>query len=304
MAEHNDIRSAEVVAMLRAVACKEAGATFAEGDRLARLFLRTPSRILVDAMPQALLRALIERRSPGSYGFAIARTAYFDAALQDAVIGGAQQVVVLGAGYDSRALRFAQQLSETAVFEADHPATQERKRAILRRAGLTLPATHRFVPVDLNSDCLAAALSAAGFKSSKRTALLWEGVSYYLPPAAIARILAFAGGLAIGSTLTFDYAIKRFVEGDASTHGGPEVARWLECIGEPFRFGMEPEEAPLRLGEHGLDVLHDLSPRQIETRYLGAGRRTLGHVRFLQAVTNGRDAAAAVAPARHSEDVS
>src|SRR6476469_6821790 len=59
------------------------------------------------------------------------RTRILDDILLEFVARGGTQVVLLGAGYDCRALRFAERLAGATVFEVDHPATQGRKRRVL-----------------------------------------------------------------------------------------------------------------------------------------------------------------------------
>src|SRR6185503_11837805 len=138
------------------------------------------SRILARVLPQFLLKGLFDRVAPGSYCFTIARTRHFDEALLAACRNGVEQVVLLGAGYDSRAFRFADELSGITVFEVDHPGTQARKRAILEAGGKAL-GNLRYVPLDFTVGSLEKALADAGFVPGRRTLFLWEGVSYYLP---------------------------------------------------------------------------------------------------------------------------
>ena len=102
------------------------------------------------------------------------------------------------------------------------------------------------------------------------------------------RVLAFAASCAPGSSIIFDYALKSFVEGDVSTHGGQQVANWMKNIGEPFLFGLEPANASYFLAERKLRVLSDFGPLELEKRYLGmksgaALGRTFGHIRIIHA---------------------
>src|SRR6185436_20959758 len=135
MSQLTAIQSAETLAALRALAVGEQHLATPCIDRFARQFLSLKSRLLLALTPQRILSKLIERAAPGSYCFAIARTRHFDEALLAALRDGVEQVVILGAGYDSRAFRFADELSGITVFEVDHPGTQARKRAILEAGG-------------------------------------------------------------------------------------------------------------------------------------------------------------------------
>src|SRR5690242_20081967 len=111
MAQLDAIQSAETVAALRALAGTESGLATPCRDLFARHFLGLKNRLLLNFAPQGMLRSIIERVSPGSYCFTIARTRHFDEALLAAIRDGVKQVVILGAGYDSRAFRFQEQLT-------------------------------------------------------------------------------------------------------------------------------------------------------------------------------------------------
>ena len=284
------IRSAETLAALRALAAGERSLSVRCSDRYARHFLARGTRTLFDLAPRAVLKSVIEHAAPGSYCFAIARTRHFDQALLAAIDAGAQQLVLLGAGYDSRAFRFESELARVRVFEVDHPGTQARKTQILADRIGRLPENLELISCDFNRQSLSDELARRGFKPELRTIFLWEGVSYYLPQAAIDAVLTFVAKCAPGSGVVFDYALSSFVAGDTSTYGGSQVARWLKNIGEPFLFGLDAGEATSFLARHGLHVVSDLGPADLERRYLATTRdgslgRTLGHVRIAHAQT-------------------
>lgn len=291
MARHAAIRSAETLAALRAAAARDDRLAVACADRLAKHFLGTGYWLTGQAVPHRFVTWITEYIAPGSYCFTIARTRHFDDTLLAEVRRGAEQVVLLGAGYDSRGLRFERELGGLAVFEVDHPGTQERKRRLLAAAKRPVPANIAFVPVDFNRTSLAAALAAQGFSRRLRTVFLWEGVSYYLPRPIVEDVLDFVGGCSGGSSVVFDYALASFVAGDTSTFGGEQVARWLRRIGEPFLFGLNAQESAPFLAKHALDIVSDLGPRELEATYLRTRRggllgRTLGHVRIVHARTS------------------
>jgi methyltransferase (TIGR00027 family) len=282
------VASAETLATLRAVVANETRLAVRCVDHFAEQFIAARSRILARVLPQSILRALFDRLAPGSYCFTIARTRHFDEALLAACRAGVEQVVLLGAGYDSRAFRFANELFGINVFEVDHPGTQARKRRILEAAQGKVPGNLRFVALDFTAGSLEKALADSGFDAGRRTLFLWEGVSYYLPLPAIASVLDLVARCAPGSSIMLDYAIKSFVDGDTSTYGGREVAAWLKKIGEPFLFGLDPGEVAPFLADHKLRLISDVGPADLESRYLETRAgvslgQTLGHVHILQA---------------------
>jgi methyltransferase (TIGR00027 family) len=287
MTDQVAIRSAETMAFMRAVVSGEKSLAVRLEDRLARHFLGNKYRLLVSLSFQSTLRAALEYVVPGSYGFTIARTRHFDENLLAECRAGAEQVVLLGAGYDSRAFRFKEALRNVRVFEIDHPGTQARKRQLLSRTKETVPANLTFIPVDFTTQSLPEVLAAHGFAADKKTIYLWEGVSYYLPRSVVKDVLAFVGSCA-GSSVIFDYATKAYVDGDTASLGGKQVARWLKRIREPFLFGLDPQETRAFLATQSLDVVSEFGPAELADAYLrtGDGRRVgglFGHIRMVHA---------------------
>src|SRR5271163_1319337 len=292
MTQQAAIQSAETMAFLRAVVAGEQNLAVRSEDLLAKHFLGCKYRLLVGVGLQAVTRRILELAVPGSYGFAIARTRHFDEILLSEVGAGVEQVVLLGAGYDSRPFRFRGALGKVRVFEIDHPGTQARKRRMLDEIGAASPPNLSYIAADFNRQSLPQALADHGFSPDRKTLFLWEGVSYYLPRPVVEGVLDFVSGCAVGSSIVFDYATKAFVDGDISTYGGAQVARWLKKIREPFLFGLDPEETPEFLGARKLQAVSDLGPEDLAKTYLKSkdGRciaRTFGHVRMVHARTPG-----------------
>jgi methyltransferase (TIGR00027 family) len=242
MTQHAAIQSAETMAFLRAVVASEQNLAVRSEDLLAKNFLGRKYRFLTAVGWQALTRRILEVAVPGSYGFTIARTRHFDEVLLSEVRAGVEQVVLLGAGYDSRPFRFRDALEDIRVYEIDHPGTQARKRRMLDEIGETSPPNLSYIAADFNHQSLPEVLADHGFSLDRKALFLWEGVSYYLPRPVVEGVLDFVSSCAGGSSIVFDYATKTFVNGDTSTYGGAQVARWLKKIREPFLFGLDPEE--------------------------------------------------------------
>jgi methyltransferase (TIGR00027 family) len=184
-----------------------------------------------------------------SHGF---RTRAFDAALLDALHHGATQVVVLGAGYDSRGYRFEKELKGVGFFEVDAGPTQaykiERVKEILGR----VPPHVVYVPMDFTKDNLLDQLSKAGYSEHAQTFFLWEGVTFYLPEAAVNETLHFVRDHAApNSRLAFNYTFSR----DPNINN-PEsqYARW----GEPWLFGFPESGAADYVRAEGLGVVSDV----------------------------------------------
>lgn len=280
------VHSAQTVSLLRAVAANDAAAHC--NDYLAKQFLTPAYKWLLRLAPHRLLKAYIHWKAPGSYPFIITRTRLFDQLLQQQIDAGVRQVVLLGAGYDTRPLRFASTLKDLSVFEVDVPGTQLYKRTKLGKTSGAGSHGITFIPVDLNRKSFDKVLLQHGFSPRLKTLFLWEGVSYYLPQPAVERVLDFVSGCAVGSSIVFDYATRDFIDGDQNTYGGKQVARWLKKIKEPFLFGMNKEETAAFLRGCHLTLTADYGPEDLEKKYLRTtnGRllgRTFGHVRMAHA---------------------
>src|SRR5580693_2716675 len=127
------------------------------------------------------------------------RTAFFDQVVVDSIDSGVRQVVIGGAGYDGRALRYAK--PGVRWFEVDHPATQADKRERLAR--LSTDTGHiRFIPADFTADPIAEPLIAAGLDPGRPALFLLEGVAVYLHPPVVEGVLTqFRAATAVGARL-------------------------------------------------------------------------------------------------------
>jgi methyltransferase (TIGR00027 family) len=229
MRERMPSQTAAMVAVLRALA--DRGYTHVDGfeDPIAQAFLtrfwsgafHLADRGLAHTQPQIRDRIIDE------FDTVAVRVRAIDEELESALAAGVRQVVILGAGLDTRAFRL-RSLADSDVFEVDHPATQGFKA---RRAA-TLPVlakSLRFVKVDFEREPLGPALTAAEFDSRQPSAWIWEGVVMYLTDAALAETLRSVATLsAPGSRLLVHYH-----EPDRSK-GSAKWIRWItRSVGEP-----------------------------------------------------------------------
>jgi methyltransferase (TIGR00027 family) len=202
----------------------------------------------------------------------VARTRFIDDVVS-ARADTASQMVILGAGFDTRAHRLAAAGALT-TFEVDHPATQARKRAVLERLGLP-EARVTYVAVDFEHDRLDERLRAAAFDASRPTIFVWEGVTNYLSPTAVDATLATIRDLAAsGSLVVFTYVHAGVIDG---TVHFDEAARWLhnvERAGEPWIFGLRPDEVGEFLRVRGYTLESDASTEELGDRWFPARGRS------------------------------
>jgi len=239
-------------------------------DPLAVSLLDQPLRAVAKASAMPVLGrvipALYDIGWPGPRPSAVARTRLIDETLEQLVASGTAQLVILGAGYDSRAWRLPA-LRGVRVIEVDRLETQRDKLARLRHGGHDARAVS-FAPVDFEVDRLADAVERAGLDRSVPSVWLWEGVTNYLSPEAVDRTLATIKELAApGSWVLFTYVHRGALDG--STHFA-EAKRWTRSVaraGEPWTFGLEPARLAAFLDARGLTLEWECSTAEAGRRY-------------------------------------
>jgi methyltransferase (TIGR00027 family) len=214
-------RTAMYAAAHRYVANREADSRFRGPDHLAGLFL--PPRVKYFLRFDFIHRR-IRRKIPGVYEYVCARTMFFDGMFREALADDIPQIVFLGAGYDTRALRFMDAIQGTRIIELDAPAIQAHKKELLQKQGMQLPPQLSFAPIDFAAQDLGQALAKAGYDASQKTLFIWEGVIYYLTEEAIKKTLAFIrNNSGPGSYVAFDYFYKSAVEGNSDLYGAKQA---------------------------------------------------------------------------------
>lgn len=166
-----------------------------------------------------------------------ARTKFFDRVVVRALERGVTQFVLLGAGYDGRALRYGR--PGTSWWEVDHPNTQADKLARLSRLGIETPHV-TFVPFDLEEAGLGAALAARGFNTEAPTVICCEGVIPYLTRSAVERLLGECRAVASpGTRLAASVSLAR---GPDEAGARQALARATGELGEPLSEPLAPDE--------------------------------------------------------------
>jgi methyltransferase (TIGR00027 family) len=274
-------RTAEYMAFFRALESARPPRKRLFTDSFAMQFLRPGLRRAVYFSRVPVLGALIprylDRRLPGARTSGVARTCLIDDTLCQALREAIGQVVILGAGFDCRAYRLAG-IGSAAVFELDHPATLSVKRAHLRRALANLPHNVRFVEIDFDRQSLGEVLAQAGLDSLSPAVFLWEGVTNYLSADAVDAVLRFVASCAAGSRLIFTYIDRRALDGSGLFEGAADLMGEVARLGEPWTFGLDPEELPNYLRARGLRLERDVGARECRRQYFGPdGERMNGY---------------------------
>ncbi len=203
------------------------------------------------------------------------RTAYLERRMS-ALVGGSgsprpRQVVLLGAGFDVRAARFRRE--GVPFFEVDAPATSAEKQARLRALGDYPIGAATYVTCDFAHDDFLDRLALAGFDRAAPAVFIWEGVTCYLPEAAVRATLSrVAGGTHEESVVMFDFLGRRMVERAARDEGDLRAAEVVDGLGEPLRFGTN-DILPL-LYECGFRSVHVTSFDELALNLTGSYDRS------------------------------
>jgi|SRR5687768_17953076 len=272
-------RTAEQNALFRALEARRPAARRIVGDPHAELFLSWPYRIVAAAgrwqVWNGFAARFIDRRWPGVRPTVIARTRAIDSlVVAEAPVAG--QVVILGAGLDTRAWRL-DALAGRTVFEVDHPDTQRHKRARLRSAGLDVSQV-RFVGTDFNLDQLGEVLARAGLDHETPTLILWEGTTNYLSPDAVDATLRWCAQAPAGSQVIFTYIDQAVLDDPGRFYGADRVLSTVRRAGEPMVFGLDPADLAGYLAERGLTLTSDTGAADLRRQVYGEASTAMrGH---------------------------
>jgi len=239
--------------------------------RAAHQLLDPPPRILEDPVAVAVLGPGAEQRirevaarSQAPEGRAlrahmVLRSRFAEDRLAVAVSRGVTQYVILGAGFDTFAVRQPAWAQQLRILEVDHAGTQELKRAHLAAAGLVLPPNAGFASIDFEREALRDGLLRQGISPSQRTFFSWLGVTMYLPTAAIDAVLRSVAEFPEGSEIVLTFA--------SASDTPRAVAERAAHIGEPWLSFFEPAEMRGKLLAAGFTSVELLAPSVAQERY-------------------------------------
>jgi methyltransferase (TIGR00027 family) len=239
-------------------------------DYLAERIMPFGARVMA-AIPFVRRLVMAKMFPAGIYEYVSARTREMDAAFLEALDAGFAQIVLLGAGFDTRALRFADRNRGTRIFELDVPATLDPKVEILGRKRLAVPPELTFVRINFDKEDLSAALSRAGFADSRKDLFLMEGITMYLTAQAVDQNFAFVRRHAApGSRVVFDYIYASVLRRENWCYGEREIFETVARAGEGWTFGLEDGEVDPFLEQRGFRLLAHHTPDELQKKHLTA----------------------------------
>jgi len=198
--------------------------------------------------------------------FTAARSRIAEDALARAVERGVQQVVILGAGLDTFALRNPHSARQIRIYEVDHPATQAGKRQRLAEAQIALPPWLILVPVDFERDDVGEKLVAAGFHQNSPAFFTWLGVVPYLTQDAIGRTLDYMSSIQ-SSEVVFDYMEPPEASSEEIRRLETERTEHLKKMNERSLSRFDPAGMAAILRSHGFCAIEDIHFQEIASRF-------------------------------------
>ena len=200
--------------------------------------------------------------------YVIARTKYVDAAFEKALTERFDQILLFGAGFDTRALRFHSKAEHTRIFELDSPLTQQAKIQQYRKRNLSIESNLVFIAIDFEKEPLPHKLDMAEFKKDLRTLFILEGLLMYLEQesaqSTLQTIRQYAG---TGSRVVFDYLQASVLRHENTLYGENGLTKTVSKAGEQWRFGIEPNEIETFASAYGLAVSDHKCAQELEATY-------------------------------------
>lgn len=202
-----------------------------------------------------------------STGSIVARVRYFDDFVKKSINEGFEQLVIFGAGFDSRAYRI-EELENVKVFEVDHPDTQRFKVQKIKEIFDSIPEHVVYVPVDFESQTLAKELFNEGYNRSLRTLFIMEGLIMYITPESVSETLKYiVGNSGKGSAIIFDYFPESVIKGTNKLKIAQDIRNFAIQQGEPLRFGIKEGELKKFLSKFGFSNIQNVTSEDYKKLY-------------------------------------
>ena len=222
---------------------------------------------------------LAERMTvPGLMAHFMLRKRWIEAAVRASVDDGCEQVVVVGAGYDTLALRLCKEFPRVRFTEIDHPATQKYKRLAVEREGRA--GNLHFISADLARNSLEdVLLPSEPFRPDARSTFVIEGLLMYLSGDELARVFGALSTVCLASGRIVFTVMEPTLDGRSAFHNATPLVRWLlSHWSEPFKSSLPRDDVARFLNGFGFSLLGFATAETLRSRYLtpfGRGGMTL-----------------------------
>ena len=263
--ENQSSRTAAFICMYRAASYLEKNKFYQSNDYIA-------PNLLPGLIKFLLSNRLVNFRWPffprGIYEYVIARTKFIDDVFEDSIKQGIEQIVLFGAGFDTRAIRFADINIHTKIFELDTIYTQTAKIEQFKKRNILLPKNTIFIPIDFHVDSITEKLAANGFNRNKTTLFILEGIIQYLKAEVVDELFKLLFELSVpGSRVVFDYIYASVLRKENSCYGEEDIYKRVNSAREPWLFGIEKGEIEEFVRKYKFNVIQDLDPETLENMF-------------------------------------
>ena len=209
-----------------------------------------------------------EQMMPGVNGAIVARIRFIDEYLLECIAAGLKQLVVIGAGFDTRAYRFEEVKENVRVFEVDHPVTQQVKVEKIKKIFVTLPDHVIYLPVIFGADRFDRKLLENGYNPKLKTLFIVEGLLMYVPPPAVDGLLSFVvNASGPGSSFIADYFSAAVIDGTSPLKEAQVLRQFVESEGAPLQFGIKEGKIEEFFKERGFHAVTNVTAAACKDQY-------------------------------------
>jgi len=258
-------RTAGFICMYRAASYLEKNELYKSEDYIAPKLLPVPLKFLIKYR-------LINFKWPffpkGIYEYVIARTKYLDNIFKESIENGIDQILLFGAGFDTRAVRFTVKNMKTKIFELDTLYTQTAKIEQFRKRDISISGNTIFIPIDFHVDSVSEKLESSGFNRNKTTLFIMEGIIQYLTKEAVDELFKLIYELSVpGSRAVFDYIYASVLRRENIYHGESNIYKKVNSAREPWLFGIEKGETEAFVKNYHFQLIQDLDSEDLEKMF-------------------------------------
>jgi len=226
--------------------------------------------LLGEGAEQRIRQAAERYRTPEALALrshVVLRSRFAEDRLSTAVQRGVSQYVIVGAGFDTFALRQPQWAHPLKIIEVDHPGSQAAKRSRIAEAGMQIPENVVYADIDFEQESLRDGLLRNGVSITKPTFFSWLGVSMYLTDAAIDATLGSMAAFPEGSEVVLTFLQPPMSDSRASLPGPSRLAQRVAESGEPFVSYFDRATIKGKLLAAGFSSVEFLTPEIANSRY-------------------------------------
>jgi len=258
-------RTAGFICMYRAASYLEKNELYKSEDYIAPKLLPVPLKFLIKYR-------LINFKWPffpkGIYEYVIARTKYLDNIFKESMENGIDQILLFGAGFDTRAVRFTEKNMKTKIFELDTLYTQTAKIEQFRKRDISIPGNTIFIPIDFHVDSVSEKLESNGFNRNKTTLFIMEGIIQYLNKESVDKLFKLIYELSVpGSRAVFDYIYASVLRRENIYYGESNIYKKVNSAREPWLFGIEKGETEAFVKNYHFQLIQDLNSEDLEKMF-------------------------------------